>query len=255
MRILSKIKRVYREGGVYCLFLTGLERIGLLKKIRLFQNNLHNFYWLSYSRLLNKPLIYVIGDSHAKVFEKQKMFIVYHLGAATAYKLKDKVSTTNSNQKLFSVIKRIKKRDIVMLVFGEIDCRIHIYNEHKKSGISIRGLIGQTISRYGDVLRQLDARGVNFFVLGVPPASRRKSILPTSVFYGLQFYASSDIRSKINREFNQRMKDFCQENYYKYIDVYSKTSDKNGFMMEEYAKDDIHLNNKAVRLIREFLKI
>jgi len=50
------------------------------------------------------------------------------------------------------------------------------------------------------------------------------------------------------------MKGFCEENHYKYIDIYSKTSDENGFILEKYIKDDIHLNNKVVGFVREFFR-
>ncbi len=47
---------------------------------------------------------------------------------------------------------------------------------------------------------------------------------------------------------------FCQEEGYKYLDIYSKTIDSNGFRKKEYDEDDIHLNAKALPFIIDMLK-
>lgn len=249
---IKKSKEIYKEKGIYYLFLAGLKKIGLLKSKHLrHDDKLYNFLWFLYSRLSGKPLMHVIGDSHALVFKRKKLFIAHHIGPATAYNLKNEKSTTNSNQKLFALIDRInKKRDLVILTFGEIDCRIHIYNEHKKSdgSSSITSLINGTISNYGDVLERLRLMGVNFLVLSIPPASRREDA------YGYQFYANSAMRSEISKEFNARLKKFCGEKNYKYIDIYSEFSDKNGFIKKEYAADETHINAEAVRFVSNFIK-
>jgi hypothetical protein len=159
-------------------------------------------------------------------------------------------STTNSNKKLFTIIDKIKrKKDIVMLVFGEIDCRIHIYYQYKKNNekFTITELIDRTISNYGVVLEQLDIRDITFCVYGIPPASKQENV------FDYPFYAAPEIRSKINKEFNERLKKFCKENGYKYMDIYSKVVDKNGFILEEYAADTTHLNSKIKKFVEEWL--
>ncbi|HDK25969.1 MAG TPA: SGNH/GDSL hydrolase family protein [Candidatus Atribacteria bacterium] len=168
----------------------------------------------------------------------------------TAYNLKKDKSTTNSNKKLFTIIDKIKrKKDIVMLVFGEIDCRIHIYYQYKKNNekFTITELIDRTISNYGEVLEQLDIMDITFCVYGIPPAAKVGNV------YDYPFYASPEMRSKINKEFNKRLKKFCKEKGYKYMDIYSKVVDKNGFILEEYAADTVHLNNKVQKFVKEWL--
>jgi hypothetical protein len=199
-----------------------------------------------YARTLNKPLIHVVGDSHVVPFRGSMPFLAHHLGAATAYNLNKKNSTTRSYEKLFQVIEKVAKRDIVMLCFGEIDCRIHIYYQHKKSSgkYLIGELIERTISNYGEVMAQLKERGVNFCVYCVSPATM------VGNEYKYPFYGSPEIRSQINMTFNERLRIFCERNGYKFIDIYDKVTDKDGLMLKEYASDDIHLNRKAVGLVR-----
>ena len=200
-----------------------------------------------YARALRKPVIHVIGDSHAKVFRRKPPFVAHHLGAATAHNLGKASSTTSSNRKLFNIIGRVDpRRDIVLLAFGEIDCRIHIYYHYEKNQNRrpIVELIDDTISNSGGVLGGLRELGVNFLVLGVPPATAVRNE------YRYPFYASPEVHSRISRMFNERLAEFCRDNGYGYIDVHSGFSDGNGFMLKEYAADEIHLNGRVVDFVR-----
>jgi lysophospholipase L1-like esterase len=211
---------------------------------------LHNLVALLRSRLQNIPLIWVIGDSHVSSFENDIRFSIHNIGPATAFNLKNEKNTTNSNKKLFEVIKNVnRKKDIVLLVFGEIDCRIHIYNEFKKNNekITISKLIENTILNYGCVLEKLKQLGVNFCVYSIPPAGVQGNI------YNYPYYASREIRGQIIKEFNEKLKNFCEENSIKLIDIYPKVSDGKGFVLEEFAADEIHLNDKIVKLTIEEL--
>jgi len=195
--------------------------------------------------------IHVIGDSHALVFGKSKLFSVHHIGPATAYNLKNENSSTNSNQKLFGIIEKINEfKDIVILVFGEIDCRIHIYYKYMMSNKTtpISELIDKTVSNYGMVLKQLREININFLVCGIPAAGFEENI------YKYPFYASPEIRTKIFYEFNERLKNFCGKNNYKYINIYPIVSDKNGFLLQEYADDNVHLNEKIIPFIEDWLR-
>jgi hypothetical protein len=137
-----------------------------------------------------------------------------------------------------------------MLLFGEIDCRIHIYYQHKKSNgkYSVGELIDRTISNYGEVMAQLKQRGVSFCVHSISPATE------VGNEYKYPFYGTPEIRSRINRMLNEKLKLFCDKNGYIFIDIYDRVADKNGLMLREYAGDEIHLNKKAVKLARAELR-
>lgn len=211
-----------------------------------FGASLVDAYTVLYARALNKPLVHVIGDSHVVPFRGSMPFLAHHLGAATAYNLNRKNSTTKSNEQLFKVIDKLGEKDMAMLSFGEIDCRIHIYFQHKKSNgkYSIGELIDRTISNYGEVIAQLRGRQVNFCVYCVSPATK------VGNEYKYPFYGTPEERSQINRMFNEKLRAFCEKNGYKFIDIYGRVADKDGLMLKEYASDDIHLNMKAVGLVK-----
>ena len=134
----------------------------------------------------------------------------------------------------------------MLLVFGEIDCRIHIYYQYRKNGErkSIEELVDDTVSNYGEVLEKLRNIGVNFVVYGVPPATEVRNE------YRYPFYASPEIHCRISSIFNERLKDLCANRGYPYIDIHSRFSDENGFMLKESAADEIHLNGQVVDFVK-----
>ncbi len=202
------------------------------------------------ARLTGRPLVHVIGDSHAKVFRWRRPFIVHPIGAATAHNLPKTGSTTSSNRKLFDAVSRIGPGDVAVLVFGEIDCRIHIYYQFKKNGerTSIGELIDDTVANYGLVMDRLAGLGVRFAVHGVPPATRVRNQ------YRYPFYAPPEVHCRINALFNERLKALCDRKGYPYIDVHSRFADDDGFVLQEYAADEIHLNGRTVDHVRKELR-
>jgi lysophospholipase L1-like esterase len=212
------------------------------------RERLHDLHSLFLSRLYSKPLIHVIGDSHIFSFRGINLFIIHPIGPATAYNLHSRSSTTKSNAKLWRILRKInKKRDIVVLVFGEIDSRIHIYNQYMKqrTEISIPQLIDKTIQNYDRVLQLIEKEGFSFFIYGIPPAAREENI------YHFPFYADEETRILISREFNEKLKNFCRRKNYRYLDIQSRFANSSGFISQAFAADKVHLNEAAAVIIAE----
>ena len=202
------------------------------------------------ARILHRRLIHVIGDSHTLVFVGSPFFAVHYIGPATAFNLNRSGSTSRARERLFEILNRIdKERDAVMPVFGEIDCRIHIFYQHRKSNgsFSVSELIDRTVSSYGSVLEEVRALGVQLYVYGVPPAGKQENVC------NYPYYAPPEVRSEISRQFNHCMRTYCEEHGYIYIDIYSRVSDERGFVRSGYAADDVHLNKKVRKIVEELI--
>jgi len=241
---LTFAKEINDERGIHYAFLCII-----IQNARSLKRIFNTYLLIFYSRTKKTTCIHVIGDSHAAVFKGNKPFISHHLGAATAYNLSKRDSTTNSQKQLFRIVNKIKKKDIVMLIFGEIDCRIHTYYQHKKNNEkhSIEEIIDNTVTKYGEVINQVGNKGIKTCVCSISPATT------VGNQYNVPFYATPELRSQITRRFNQKLQEFCNNNHYPFIDVYSKVSDENGLMLKEYAGDEIHLNSKVIPLVRNEL--
>jgi hypothetical protein len=71
---------------------------------------------LFHSRVLRRPVVHVIGDSHAKVFRGERPFIVHRAGRATAYNLGSEKSTTRSYERLLRTIRHVDRdRDSIVM--------------------------------------------------------------------------------------------------------------------------------------------
>ncbi|MBU2634593.1 MAG: SGNH/GDSL hydrolase family protein [Nanoarchaeota archaeon] len=246
-RIIIMTRKVAREEGLGKVFYSGIKMI-----INRTIGYLRYFVYFIQSRLFRKKYIHVIGDSHTASFNKNRSFFVHHISHATAHNLIIKHSTSNSNEKFWKIINKISKnRDMVILVFGEIDSRIHIYYQYKKQGMKepISSLIDKTIERYGVVLEELEKRGISFFVYGIPPANKEGNI------YNIPFYASEKKRAEINRVFNDKLRDYCKDRRYKYIDIYPETCNEEGFIKKVYAEDEVHLNKNIIPFVMNCLKM
>jgi hypothetical protein len=211
------------------------------------------------------PCIYVLGDSHVGLFlsghppwalfsryrrsPEGRPYVVHWLGPATAYNLSNPMSTTMANKKVLNIMRYlVRKQDAVILIFGEIDCRAHIYNQYIKSSrtVSMLELIDRTIDRYGLMLQRLGSMGVDIYVASVAPGVKQGNL------FNLPNDPPPDIRSWINRTFNERLSDFCNREGYRFIDVYSHVADEEGFIPACYGSSDrSHLNEKAIPFFEE----
>jgi len=209
---------------------------------------LYNTILMLQANLFNRAVIHVIGDSHLRPFIFKRPFSLHHISQATAYNLNKDSSFSQSKRYLNSFLPAInKQRDVLLLVFGEIDARVHIFLQYEKNNekISIERLIEATVEKYGETIRRLKAEGFAVCVHGIPPAARKdfESNLP--------FLGSPEQRSQISRDFNRKLGALCRRSGVTFIDMQSIAADENGFMKKEYAADEVHLNTKIVPFARD----
>jgi lysophospholipase L1-like esterase len=199
------------------------------------------------ARLFHTCIIHAIGDSHVKPFIYRCPFLVHHISQATAHNLVKTGSFTRSSEYLALFLTRVnKQRDVVFLVFGEIDARVHIYLQYGKSGksVSLDELIDNTVSRYGLAIQRIKDEGYAVCVHGIPPAASKEFIT------ALPFAGNARERSGISRVFNQKLKAFCGTIDVPYVDIQSIASDQNGFIKKYYLADEVHCNSRIVPFTR-----
>lgn len=209
---------------------------------------LYNACLLLRAKTSNSAIVHVIGDSHARPFVFRSPFIIHHISQATAYNLNKDNSFSQSKRYLNSFLPRINRtRDVLLLIFGEIDARVHVYLQYRKQDrkIGIERIIDATVDRYGSTIRRLKDDGFAVCVHGIPPAARKRFVAD------LPFLGSPEQRSEISREFNQKLGQFCHINGIPYIDVQSVSADENGFIKKKYLADEVHLSGRIVPFVRE----
>ncbi|MBM3149200.1 MAG: hypothetical protein FJ008_02070 [Chloroflexi bacterium] len=233
-------KGLENSGSIYFFYRDVLFKYPFLR--------LFNVYLILRAKLQGTSIIHVIGDSHAMPFVFKTPFVIHHISQATAYNLNKENSFSRSKQHLHAFLQRInKRRDVLLLVFGEIDARVHIYSQYCKrnKAVNIAEIIQATVEKYGETIKKLRDQGFAVCIHGIPPAARKNY---TS---SLPFTGSTQERSQISTIFNRQLRNFCHDNAVAYIDVQTVSADDEGFISDEYAADDVHLSSKIVPLIRE----
>ena len=204
-----------------------------------------------YCSFYKTPELHLIGDSHVWSYYYTHPFIVHHLGAATAYNLSNPNSSTQSYQKLQSKLQTIsKKRSLVIFELGEIDSRLHIYNQFCKNNkkVSLKQIIAKTINNYLKVVEETAMRGFKVAILSPTPAGTENNR------YEKDFFADFKTRSKITKHFHHKLLIESQKRQLPYINLYSLVSTKKGGIRKFFRQDEVHLNNKVVSLTLNLLK-
>jgi hypothetical protein len=207
---------------------------------------LHAVYWQLRAALTGERLVHMVGDSHTSAYNFGRGVVVHHVGQATAHNLWAEKSSTDSRKIFLRVLRGIARQDVVGLVFGEIDCRIHFFYQHKKTGKPYGKLMDATIANYGKAMDCLKSGGMRFFVVGVPPVGTQGNV------YGWPAYGSRQERARISREFNLRLGKYCHKRGVPFFDPQEFAADGRGCMKSEFLRDDIHLNAKALPYMLAF---
>lgn len=194
-------------------------------------------------------MIHIIGDSHVKIFNKHPNFKCHYIPKATANNLHKEYSTSNSHHKLYKLLDRLNKElDQLLLSFGEIDCRLHVYYQSIKRKESIDQIIKSTITNYGKVLKDLKDQGFQFFLLGIPPCGYQGN------YYNIPFFPDKIVQAQIYLDYNNMMIQYCNKHGYRYLDIYSKTVNEEGLVQKDLLKDRVHLNGKIIPIVEELIK-
>lgn len=186
----------------------------------------------------------ILGDSHAVMFEEKGI----HCGAKTAYKLKSHKE---------DIINKIKENGIsnndeyTGFIFGEIDCRIHLWHQYKKTNVNPFNLMIETIKNYFEFISELEKEqliGEPIIFSLVPPGNQGNA-------YKYANYAPYYLRKLFITSFNYNLRRFSVIYCYAFIDYYYLVSDLNGDRSKNYILDKVHLNTDAGKVIIDYTNL
>ena len=196
--------------------------------------------------------IFCIGDSHISLFTGRNViqpvwprpgleilprFRCLNIGPALAYNICECGTSSLGRERLFAALSFVPSECLILLSFGEIDCRAHLL---MKGGV-IESSIERCITRYGRVLREIVASGFETMVYNVPPTAPHPfedAKYPT--------VGTCVERTELTKQFNERLSRECRDIGIPFIATTAQMAGSNGIVDETWFMDPVHLSQKAL---------
>lgn len=218
--------------------------------------------------------IIVLGDSHVNFFSGNEdlsflpigndintcsihtgyPFTPLHLGPCLAYTCNKTGSTYHFKEKTDYLCNAfIKPHARIICCLGEIDIRVHVYNQTIQQNKSYETIIDDILTQYTTFLRQLQSKGYTVYCWG-PIASQTESCPVDAQFprNGSEIY-----RNKVTEYFNNQLRLYCYEHNIGFLSIFEQMITNDYHTIEHYlSADHCHLSQSALSLAQtEWKKI
>lgn len=227
-----------------------------LKRVSAACGRIH-FFWRHIIR--RKPIkIDVIGDSHTLFWSgtdhnahagppRPKKFAyrfnTHWVGPGLAYNLTRYGTTNGTREKIDELLlARIPKNAFLMLVFGEIDIRVHMLKGNREG---TRQRIDKALYNYLAFCLELRDRGYHVICHG--PIASQKDNQPMNVEFPR--HGTERRRNAVTRLFNKKMETMCRDNGLLFFTLFDLTIEKNMATKAGVICDGCHLCTKKLYLI------
>jgi len=174
-------------------------------------------------------MFYTLGDSHSiHTFHCVHNLVSHHIGPI----LMNSVSKQRSVSGFIDtfVTKGITPSDIIILCFGEIDCRCHIHPAIE-SGEKEDDVINDLADNYINILRQLNPYIVWVLSITPPCHDPGQQVYPEGTPF--LWKGTDEERSRYTKKMNERLKKNCLDFNIPYLDIYSDYVDEKGMLQPE----------------------
>lgn len=229
------------------------------------------FIYRKSRHVVNKTII-VIGDSHVNFFGKREEICWHplcmeerinicpakgnidaiHVGPGLAYNLNIDNCTNRTKEKIEWLDKYyIKKDDIIVFSFGEIDIRAHLFLEAERQNIDWEKICENIVFNYIQMLRHYVMMDKAKIFVWAPVASKPIKNEKSEID------AIGDERSRniATEYFIKILGEECAKIGVSVLTIFNNLIDENYKTKTEYYSDEIHLSKRAFALAKnEFAK-
>lgn len=198
---------------------------------------------------LGKKRIVAFGDSHSAVFSNIENVDVVHVGPATAHNIARANSTTQAREKILAHLETCSSLDTaVLLVFGEIDCRMHILKVASSLEVTMQQAVQVTVERYCVFLQSIVAMGYTVLIYGpAGSGSGWNSSFPS--------VGREQDRNIVIHHFNSLLAENCLRLGVAFVSIDDLVINKGSWLTRAgFLDDGCHLNNHP-RTVVEFQTI
>lgn len=185
------------------------------------------------------PKIWVIGDSHARVFAFNDNFLPFFIGPGRDFCFITDQCLANVVSKVIHIVKEISAKDAFMLFLGEPDTRYYLGKGwepwNRKLGLAIRPKEKtlKSFRRYRQLIKSVsDIADKHFYLLNITPSVRAR-------------------QNALVDYFNSLLQDYCTRlPNVDFISINSEIyAEHTHVIKDEYYGDIVHLNHKLQLLV------
>jgi hypothetical protein len=211
--------------------------------------------------------LHCIGDSHCAFFlgydhmpdeypcVTHGLFnniFCYRLGPSLAYNAFHFGTTTCTREKIEKILPGLdKQKDIVLLSFGEIDCRAHILKQCQQSGKSLTEVVAACVDNYWMLVEHVRSAGFRVVIWNAVYSANFMELNPNLEY---PYFGTVEQRNEATDCFNRMLANRSAESKICFLDMSKYLLDASGKMTNSaYYFDSIHLNQKLFIRVMKLL--
>ena len=204
-----------------------------------------------------QAIIFVFGDSHTWVFKNNTTICnhrtnVKHLGPFTMHRV-GREGLGFLNFKTHGV----SNNDIVVMVFGEIDARVHIGVIRDRNNCSLQEVVTPLVEAYINTIllnQSLLPQALIIIYSIVPPYDWKSNpSYPNDPHSAFPFYKEIEDRIEITKIVNKTLQQYCLLYGIAFLNVYDYYADVQGKLIEKMSDGNVHIDEKNNKMILDEL--
>jgi hypothetical protein len=206
--------------------------------------------------------IHCIGDSHCCFFlgydhiSKEYPVVAkslmprtfcYRLGPVLAYNLNKYGTATRGKEMLDEILTGLDpKKDILLLSFGEIDCRAHILKQVREKNADAQEVVDSCVLNYMTAVKEMTRRNFRVFIWN---AVYSANYLEKNNDLEYPYRGTVKERNMITEMYNRTLNAAAGAAGAVFVDISGFLIDRNtGLTKDEFYQDSVHLNRRLFTL-------
>ena len=186
-------------------------------------------------------MIYIYGDSHGEhSFRNLKLpYKDLHYSSVTMFRIGRDNTIINFNKNI------IKKDDIIVLVYGEVDCRCHIQKQINL-GKNEDDIINELVNKYFiSIKNNIINENVKIIIVGVIPQTKQSDYerINGPILHEFPFVGKDEDRVRYTNKVNKLFEELSNKNGYIYFNRYLYYTRPDGTLKHEFSDSIVHLRN------------
>ena len=198
-------------------------------------------------------MIYIYGDSHAHFSFKNLTLPHSNLWRASIT-----MHRVGRDNKIINFINAdfLQNNDIIILAYGEVDCRCHIQRQ-VDMGRNEDDIINELVTNYTKTIKNnITAANVKVIIVGVIPPTKQTDYEGRHgpITHEFPFVGSDENRVRYTRKTNNLLEEAAKNNKYIYFNPYSYYTRDDGTLKHELTDLNVHLGDNS-QFLKSFMAL